>query len=262
MTELCFLAVKTVNKTSRAIKEFALLTVNTETLEPLSDVHYRVDDPETAHSEGGTGEGELGGSLDEALAGAATMIDGVVLAGFSVSDHWYLLEDAYERQGIRAPKPESATLDLQQLAWPMRLSGKVAWFDDFWELSKALGVPVRTSTQGQVYAASQVLRRLNERAQLGTRLDLLNDNERSIALTAVARLELGRKNYGPWEVNDGRDNAREALEEAIDGFMYCAAELVRLEDGHRDTLPVPEPQPQAEQQPQPKPPTLPEESES
>lgn len=55
----------------------------------------------------------------------------------------------------------------------------------------------------------------------------------------VERLDSGRKLYGPWEVDDQRDNLAEALEEALDLSNYLAAELVRLrrlaatlEDGH------------------------------
>ena len=240
MTELCFLAVKTVNKTSRAIKEFALLTVNTETLEPLSDVHYRVDDPETAHSEGGTGEGELGGSLDEALAGAVPLLEGSVLAGFSVNYDWLLLRGAYMRQGIDAPRIKHS-LEVRQLAWPLKLAGKIEDVD-FPSVARALGIAADGDTaRDRVFATHAIVKRLVQDATLGARLGALNATENSIAEKIIARLEQGREEYGPWDVNDGRDYRGEALAEALDGFIYCAAGLVASEDGARETAPASEP---------------------
>ncbi len=240
MSDTCFLSVLPVRPGSRAVKEIAVLSVDDKTLEPLTDVYFKVDDPEADHSEGGPQEGELGGSLDEALAGAASYIDGAVLAGFAADDDWSLLQGAYERQGILVPKPQWDTLDVKQLAWPMLLGGAVAGLEEFWAVAKALGIPVRTNAQGIVYAAAAVAKKLIERAQLGARLGALNSDEHSIALKILDRLEEGRREYGPWDVRDGRDYVNEALEEAIDGFVYCAAGLVGLEAGHRDTVPAPE----------------------
>lgn len=240
MSGVRFLSVLPVRPGSRAVKEIAVLAVNEETLEPLTDVYFKVDDPEADHSEGGPQESELGGSLDEALAGAASYIDGAVLAGFAVGDDWSLLRDAYERQGIPVPKPQRDRLDVKQLAWPLLLGGAVAGLGEFWTLAKALGIPVRTSAQGIVYAAAATAKKLIERAQFGARFGALNPDERSIAMKVLDRLEEGRREYGPWDVHDDRDYVNEALEEAIDGFVYCAAGLIGLEAGHRDTVPAPE----------------------
>jgi len=38
---------------------------------------------------------------------------------------------------------------------------------------------------------------------------------------------MGRGQYGPWHVGDGRDYAREAYAEILDALNYLAAELVR-----------------------------------
>jgi hypothetical protein len=56
----------------------------------------------------------------------------------------------------------------------------------------------------------------------------LQGDERAIAETALSRLDQGRATYGPWNVDDGRDNISEAYTEVIDALHYCAAELVRL----------------------------------
>lgn len=56
----------------------------------------------------------------------------------------------------------------------------------------------------------------------------LEADERAMVETLLERLHQGRREYGPWQVDDGRDNPREALEEVVDALNYCAAELVRL----------------------------------
>jgi hypothetical protein len=53
--------------------------------------------------------------------------------------------------------------------------------------------------------------------------------ERQILEMLIARLELGRRTYGPWPPPEVERRAlpREALEEAVDGFAYAAAALLR-----------------------------------
>jgi hypothetical protein len=57
----------------------------------------------------------------------------------------------------------------------------------------------------------------------------LGEDERKIVGVVLERLERGRKEYGEWEVSDGRDYRREALEEIVDALHYCTAALVRIE---------------------------------
>lgn len=59
------------------------------------------------------------------------------------------------------------------------------------------------------------------------RIEALATDERLILESLLARLELGRHQYGPWVVDDGRAYPAEAYEEVIDGLHYCAAEIVR-----------------------------------
>jgi hypothetical protein len=73
------------------------------------------------------------------------------------------------------------------------------------------------------------------------RLTALPPVERQILELLVARLEMGLGQYGPWPHPDAerRDLPREALEEAVDGFAYVAAALIRVRgsrvtDGDRD----------------------------
>ena len=52
--------------------------------------------------------------------------------------------------------------------------------------------------------------------------------EQEIAHLVVDRLLRGAEDYGPWPLDDPRDNFEEALEELIDTLHYVAAEVVRL----------------------------------
>jgi len=61
---------------------------------------------------------------------------------------------------------------------------------------------------------------------LAERIEALEADERAIVDVLLDRIEQGRKVYGPWRVNDGRDYNAEALEEIIDALHYCAAALL------------------------------------
>ena len=65
-------------------------------------------------------------------------------------------------------------------------------------------------------------------AMLDAMVTGLQDDERAIAFTVLSRLNQGRKNYGSWKIDDGRDYPVEALAEVVDALHYCAAELIRL----------------------------------
>ncbi len=59
------------------------------------------------------------------------------------------------------------------------------------------------------------------------RLRSLTPDELAIVETIIARIDAGRRSYGPWRVSDGRNNPGEALAEVMDALTYVAAELVR-----------------------------------
>ena len=69
---------------------------------------------------------------------------------------------------------------------------------------------------------------MSKREPLLRQIERLAPDEREIVRALVNRLSHGRKSYGPWRVDDGRDNHHEALLEVLDAMHYCAAELVRL----------------------------------
>ncbi len=65
-------------------------------------------------------------------------------------------------------------------------------------------------------------------AKLAERIERLPADERDIMEALLDRLEQGRADYGPWHVDDGRDNVAEAFDEILDAMHYTAAGLVRL----------------------------------
>ena len=69
---------------------------------------------------------------------------------------------------------------------------------------------------------------MSDTEKLAKRIDALEDDEKAIVEVLLDRLEKGRKTYGPWKVDDGRDLKKEAFEEVIDALHYCAARLVQL----------------------------------
>jgi hypothetical protein len=62
---------------------------------------------------------------------------------------------------------------------------------------------------------------------LESRIEALQEDEKAIIEVLLDRIEQGRKEYGPWKVNDGRDYRGEAFDEVIDALHYCAAALVK-----------------------------------
>lgn len=62
---------------------------------------------------------------------------------------------------------------------------------------------------------------------LAERIESLPADERLILESLLSRIELGRRLYGPWNIDDGRDYPSEILAEIIDSLHYSAAELIR-----------------------------------
>lgn len=59
------------------------------------------------------------------------------------------------------------------------------------------------------------------------RIDALRKDERRIIEVLLDRIDQGRKVYGPWRIDDGRNYSKETFEEVIDALHYCAAALLK-----------------------------------
>jgi hypothetical protein len=123
-------------------------------------------------------------------------------------------------------------LDLGSLAWPLLVAGDTASLH-FTDVCAALDVPVPSSEQALEHACTQaeIYRRLMACLAPSPALRGFNHDERAIVDTIIGRLGGGRRTYGSWRVDDGRNNPKEALAEVMDALNYCAAELVRLAKG-------------------------------
>ena len=67
-----------------------------------------------------------------------------------------------------------------------------------------------------------------EDTKIQKQISKLKGDEKSILSELLERLEMGRRRYGPWNINDNRNHEQEALEEVLDALFYIAAKLVRL----------------------------------
>jgi hypothetical protein len=65
------------------------------------------------------------------------------------------------------------------------------------------------------------------------KIEKLGKKEKQIINYVIARLDIGQQEYGDWPDDDTRDEIRETLEEVIDGLVYCAARLVKLNSSTR-----------------------------
>ena len=70
-----------------------------------------------------------------------------------------------------------------------------------------------------------------DKEKLVSRIEALRGDEQAIVESLLDRLARGRKDYGPWHVNDGRDYSIEMFEEIIDALHYCAASIVKIRKG-------------------------------
>lgn len=68
---------------------------------------------------------------------------------------------------------------------------------------------------------------LTTRGKIIEKLDRLTVYERRIVEMIIERILAGQKAYGPWNADDPRDMAHEALEECLDAAVYSAAGLIK-----------------------------------
>jgi hypothetical protein len=152
---------------------------------------------------------------EESMQRLAEFVDGSVLIGFRPYKTLKALRRACKAYGVGWPTP-SDVVDLRAFLC-------FVWTDSD-------GLP-KGGEQNAVARCAEALRVLSEirdaKAAQARWRSMPHDEQRVLGLL-WDRLDQGRDTYGPWNVGDGRDYTREALEEVIDGLQYCAAALVNL----------------------------------
>ena len=175
--------------------------------------------------------------LRDALREVSPLLEGALIAGHNVGFDWSFLEAGFRRTGLALPNVDYHRLDTASLAWPLVVTGELPSMS-LDPLAKLFGLerpnPHRALADARCSLA--VARKLVDRMRVGGRVAGLPVDERQICDALLGRLEQGRKQYGPWRLDDGRDYPSEAYAEVLDGLHYMAAELVRrrrIEAGRR-----------------------------
>jgi DNA polymerase-3 subunit epsilon len=166
--------------------------------------------------------------LRDAMASLFPLLEGSILAGHHVSFDERFLRSGFSRAGLPLPAIARHRLDTASLAWPLLQSGAIRSVS-LSDVCAYLGIPRPRPHRAldDARASKEVAFRLMDRLQLGGRIESLPTDERAITTTLLDRLDAGRKQYGAWNVHDGRDYEHEALEEVLDGLHYLAAALVK-----------------------------------
>ncbi len=226
-----------LDRTRHEIVEVAAIRVDLHTLDIQSEYQTRVapEHLDTADAEalsvcGFSSEAWQGaGTLRDALLSMDPLLDGALVAGHNVTFDWGFLEVGFRRAGLLLPRVDYHRLDTASLAWPLFATGEVASLS-LDTLAQHFGLlrprPHRALADARL--ALELARRLRERMTCGAGVAALEADERQIIDALLARLQMGRSQYGNWKVVDGRNYPSEAYAEMLDGMHYLAAELVKL----------------------------------
>ena len=175
------------------------------------------------------GESETGMWLVDAMDRVRTLTAGCMLVAFDAAKVAATLHSVAECWDLVPLELAPETIDMRSLAWPAVLTGEAisARLED---LCAGLGVEYRKGLCAleEVRVLGELYRRVHRRFEHTVRMAKLADDERAIVETILRRIDEGRRVYGPWKVDDGRQYPQEALAEVMDALNYCAAELVRL----------------------------------
>lgn len=218
------------------IIEVGVVRVDGRTLEVISELELRVVPERFETAE--TTALEISGfdasawtaavPIQDALAQLAPLLLGTLVAGHNVGFDWGFLVSAHRRQGLPLPEVDYHRLDTASLSWALASTGELRSMSldpvaEHLELER----PKPHRALADARCSLEVARRLRDRMTAGGRITELQGDERQIADAVLSRMGTGRRQYGPWDVNDGRDYPSEAYEEVLDGLHYVAAELVR-----------------------------------
>ena len=223
----------------------ALVALRTEGLDPANDdlleiAVARVDPHEAQPTDvytarvrslhgGRRHHGDSAVWLVDAMDEVRVLTRGCVLAAWDAGATRNFLDAACYHWELLPLDLAPASIDLRSLAWPVAVAAG-AGGDTLEGVCASLRIEFAADRCAleDLRALAEVYRRVVRHA---ASLAGFNADERSIIDTIASRIADGRRTYGPWRVDDGRNNPREALAEVMDALNYCAAELVRLSKG-------------------------------
>ncbi len=227
MTPLAFIALRTEgpNPACDDLLEVAVATAEPFDAQPIDVYAARVRSTKDRKPDDSVW-------LVDAMDQVRELTRGCVLAAWDASATRSYLDGACHAWELLPLELAPHVVDLRSAAWPLVVAGG-AVSADLAHVAEALGIdttdPVCALDEARVLA--QVYRQTVQRHQRHAQDAGLSTDERAIVELLRQRLDDGRRQYGPWRVDDGRDNPREALAEVVDALHYCAAELVRLTKG-------------------------------
>ncbi len=165
----------------------------------------------------------------EAMDHVRLLTSGCILVAWDATATRHFLDAACYHWELLPLDLTPRSIDLRSLAWPVAVAAETAG-ERVEDVSTPLGIDFAPGACAleDIHALAAIYRRIVKHA---ASLAGFNADERSILDTIASRLADGRRTYGPWRVDDGRNNPREALAEVMDALNYCAAELVRLSKG-------------------------------
>lgn len=165
----------------------------------------------------------------EAMDQVRSLTRGCVLAAWDAGATRSFLDSACYHWELLPLELAPRSIDLRSLAWPIGVIGDPGG-DKLEDVCASLRIDFASGACAleDIRALAEIYRRVVKHA---ASLAGFNADERSIIDTIASRIADGRRTYGPWRVDDGRNNPREALAEVMDALNYCAAELVRLSKG-------------------------------
>lgn len=254
LSPLAFVDAETtgLDENVHEIIELAVLRVDPVSFDVISSLEAKVlptrldlADPRALEINGFSAE-RWGGAvpLKAALMQARPLLQGATLAGHNVGFDKRFLDAAWRQVGLEPPKMDYHVLDTATLTWPLARLGVVER-PSLSEACTYLGIdgwePHRA--QADAYRSLEVAREIIPAMNNGMLLSELPGDARDIADMSLERLQKGSEDYGPWDVEDGRDWGLEALEELADAAHYLMAELIRFRrrkpPGGRSAVPRP-----------------------
>jgi hypothetical protein len=168
------------------------------------------------------GAAHAGAWLVDAMDSVRELSRGAVLVAFDAGATRAFLGALCERFDLVPLELAHASIDVRSLTWPIAPACRSVE-----TLAAAVGLADSDAvgTLGEVRVLIAAFREVHARLK-SPAVDDLNADERAIVETITTRIIEGRRTYGPWRVDDGRNYKGEALLEIVDALAYCGAKLV------------------------------------